>query len=415
MDAFRAKSSPNTLPQLLASKASEWKHAKDLIVFGPIEDGRWTFGEFSKMVSGHACGLLDARIRPHDTIAFDLDDFQLENIVSFYASAMAGLHVAHVDGTPTGPFLAKSVARGAIVNRENVDNYYAAVEHLEGHAYGSEFRFPEFPALKTLIQTGRDPIPAFISYEGVSVGDPMPNPLIKTDANITSDSTVAVHLSGPNYYSQEGFVKAGQNFGESLALNFQDRIMMSVPQNTFYGMTCGIVPCIAFGSLLILDGPKFDAEKTIELIFREKANTLITSPQNLQQLLASSNVSTIAEQITKLSLVIDQHAPSFKTASLQTEAMNRFSKLSIFNVAFADDRVAVGPLFQSANLVGKKGTDSVGEKAKHVESKLGANGTLLVRPGFNTTIKTVANEKDWIATQIVGDFSGDEGFVISKA
>ena len=42
------------------------------------------------------------------------------------------------------------------------------------------------------------------------------------------------------------------------------------------------------------------------------------------------------------------------------------------------------------------------------------NGRLLVRPGFNTTTRTVTNEKDWIATNISGEFSKD-GFLISKA
>ena len=334
------------------------------------QDGRWTFDEFSKLVSQHACGLLDARLRPRDTLALDLEDFQLENIVSFYASALADLHVAHVEGS-TGDFLAASVARAAIVSRSNVDNYFAAIPQLEGHAYGTEFRFPEVPSLKTLIQTGRDPIPGFISYEGVSVSDPMPNPLVKIGAMQTAESTLAVSLAEhPSYYSQAAFVKAGAHFGESLALNFQDRVMVAVPQNTFYGMACGIVPCITYGSLLIVDGPDFNAERAIELFLREKGNTLVVSPQNLAQLLASENFSKVAQHINKLSLgtsflnlirfhviisypflsVLDQHSPSFRTASLQGQAVSMCPNLQVFNVAFADDRVAVGPIFQSGNL-----------------------------------------------------------------
>ncbi len=45
-----------TLPQLLAAKTAQFKHAKDLVRFGGMETGTWTFDEFSKLVSAHAVG-----------------------------------------------------------------------------------------------------------------------------------------------------------------------------------------------------------------------------------------------------------------------------------------------------------------------------------------------------------------------
>lgn len=45
-----------TLPQLLAAKTAQFRHAKDLVRFGGMETGTWTFDEFSKLVADHAVG-----------------------------------------------------------------------------------------------------------------------------------------------------------------------------------------------------------------------------------------------------------------------------------------------------------------------------------------------------------------------
>ncbi len=50
-----ASKSPS-LPQLLAAKTAQFKHAKDLVRCPGMTDGTWTFDEFSKLVSEHAVG-----------------------------------------------------------------------------------------------------------------------------------------------------------------------------------------------------------------------------------------------------------------------------------------------------------------------------------------------------------------------
>jgi hypothetical protein len=51
-----ATSAGLTVPQLLAAKTAQFKHAKDLVRFGGMETGTWTFDEFTKLVSDHAVG-----------------------------------------------------------------------------------------------------------------------------------------------------------------------------------------------------------------------------------------------------------------------------------------------------------------------------------------------------------------------
>ncbi len=54
--AGAAASKSASLPQLLAAKTAQFKHAKDLVRCPGMEDGTWTFDEFSKLVSEHAVG-----------------------------------------------------------------------------------------------------------------------------------------------------------------------------------------------------------------------------------------------------------------------------------------------------------------------------------------------------------------------
>jgi hypothetical protein len=107
-------------------------------------------------------------------------------------------------GADVKAVLQKSGARGALVARNRVGHYYAAIPRLEFAAYGAPYSFGEFPALKMLIQTGRDPLPGFYGYEALYVSDPMPDPLAKLD--ISPDDVAAV------VFGQDGQVRRKKSF-----------------------------------------------------------------------------------------------------------------------------------------------------------------------------------------------------------
>jgi hypothetical protein len=100
--------------------------------------------------------------------------------------------------------------------------------------------------------------------------------------------------------------QAGTQFGSDLALNFQDRVLVALPQNRLSGIACGIVPCLAHASLFVLDGPDFDAKRQVALLAQEGCNVLVGSPSLLQKIFAVPEFSKSADKISKIAIVVDQ-------------------------------------------------------------------------------------------------------------
>jgi hypothetical protein len=125
-----------------------------------------------------------------------LGEFELENVVSFFAGASAALRMSVMNEQKSvGDALNESQARGAIVTRQHVDSYFKTISELERTPYGRDYAFVDFPNVKMLLQTGRDPIPGFYSYESTFVSGAMPDPLPAILQQLTGESEVAFSLS----------------------------------------------------------------------------------------------------------------------------------------------------------------------------------------------------------------------------
>ncbi len=298
--------------------------------------------------------LLDARFRPHDALLLHLSEYELENVVSFLAAAAADLRVVGLearadDAHAVSTALGASKARGAIVNRDFVGSYYKAISELEGTRFGENYKFIEFPGLKMLLQTGRDPIPGFYTYESTFVTGALGDPLGKIGRQVSGDSELAFsfadsQLTKRNAFTHGALIEAGTKFGSELGLSFQDRVQVMVPQNKLYGMAVGIVPCIAHASLFILDAPQFVAERQVELLEQERTTTIVATPSTFQKLTSAKNFKP-AEGVTKLALVVDQSLALEKSllSAALAQAKISFPKLATTLVSNVDDRVALGP------------------------------------------------------------------------
>ena len=296
--------------------------------------------------------MLDARFRPGDSLLLHLDEFELENVVSFLGAAAAGLRVGFAAslGENVSKLLSATGARGAIASRSRIRAYYDAIRELEGTPYGENYNFLDFPHLKMLIHTGRDPVPGFYTYESTYVKDPLPSPVVAIGKQLKADSELAFSFADAGLASRVSFshaavVQAGVRLGEELGLNFQDRVLVAVPQNRLFGLSCGVIPCIAHAALFVLDGPAFDAQRQAELLLTSKASSLIASPTLLSQIVSASNFKP-SELVTKLALVVDQSSATEKgaLAGALGQAKISFPKLATTLVASVDDRVAAGPV-----------------------------------------------------------------------
>ncbi len=279
-----------------------------------------------------------------------LNEFEFENVVSFLGAAAAGLRVGMVgageDAAAVTSALNATKARGAIVSRQRIRAYYDAIRELEGTRYGDNYNFLDFPHVKMLIHAGRDPVPGFYTYESTYVKDPMPDPLVAIGKQLKADSELAFSLadSKRNSFSHASVVQTGVALGEELGLNFQDRVLVAMPQNRLFGLTCGVVPCIAHAALFVLDGPVFDAQRQAELLSTSKATTVIATPSLLSKIVSASNFKP-SELVTKLALVVDQSSAAEKgaVAGAAGQAKIAFPRLAATLVASVDDRQAPGP------------------------------------------------------------------------
>jgi hypothetical protein len=154
-------------------------------------------------------GLLDARFRPHDSMLLHLGEFQLENVVSFLAGASVALRGGVVDDkSSVGAALKASEARGAIVSREFIRQYYDTIAELERTPYGKSYNFVDFPKVKMMLQTGRDPVPGFYTYESTFVSGAMPDPIPVIVKQLSGDSEVAFSFGGKkNTFSHADLIK----------------------------------------------------------------------------------------------------------------------------------------------------------------------------------------------------------------
>ncbi len=166
----------------------------------------------SKLVSEHSCGLLDARLRPRDSVLLHLEPFELENVVSFLGGANAALRCVFADDSlSVASALASSRVRGAVVSRAHIRQYYHAIAELESTPYGENYRFSQFPDLKMLLQTGRDPVPGFYTYESTFVSGAMPDPLPSILQQLKGDSEVALSLGDKSRaYSHAALIKVNK-------------------------------------------------------------------------------------------------------------------------------------------------------------------------------------------------------------
>ena len=275
-----------------------------------------------------------------------LGEFELEGVVSFLAAALASLSVSTAGaGSSVGATLAG--ARGAVVAREHLRAYYNAIRELETTPYGESYRFSEYPELKMLLQTGREPVPGFYTYESTFVTGATPNPLKNLATTGNSELAYSLGADGKKKsFSHAALIQAATKFGDDLALGFQDRVLVAVPQNKLYGMACGIVPCITHASLFVLDGPIFDAERQVALMEAEQANVVVATPTLLQKLLAVPGMRKAAENVNKLAVVVDQSSALEKQQADAAlgQAKIAFPKLAVTVVASVDDRTAIGPI-----------------------------------------------------------------------
>lgn len=159
-----------------------------------------------------------------------------------------------------------------------------------------------------LLQTGRDPLPGFYTYEGTFVANPIPDPVTAIAPQVTSESEVAFSKRGGTgrvSFTQGQLVSAGRQFGADLALSFQDRVFCAVPQNRLYGITTGIVPCVAHAALFVLDGPTFDPERQASLLASEQCTAVVAAPSLLGKVLSAKSFAG-GERVTKVGIVVDQ-------------------------------------------------------------------------------------------------------------
>jgi non-ribosomal peptide synthetase component F len=157
-----------------------------------------------------------------------------------------------------------------------------------------------------LIQTGRAPVPGFYTYESTFVRDDMTHRLDQIRAQISPDTTAASQQQGAGeiLHSQKSIVQNGHKLAQAVGLNFQDRVLVGVPQNSIEGFTFGIVPCITEGSLFIMDqGNHFDVESNIDLVQKEYANVIVASEENVKAIVDSANAHKIAEQVKKVAVI----------------------------------------------------------------------------------------------------------------
>lgn len=93
--------------------------------------------------------------------------------------------------------------------RTHIREYFDAISELERTPYGENYKFTDFPNVKMLLQTGRDPVPGFYTYESTFVGNPMPDPLPEIVSKINGESAVAFSLGdAKKVYSHAALIKA---------------------------------------------------------------------------------------------------------------------------------------------------------------------------------------------------------------
>jgi fatty-acyl-CoA synthase len=309
-----ARRKSSTLGAFFRDRLSAYEH-KDALMsphqYYEQEPLRFTWQQLSKQVSALSCGLLDARLRSGDNIAGMLPSYNSESLILQWAAARAGCAVHHGQNSPLcgdqeiARLLDSCDARIAMmeakVGRENrLEALQRVVVEYQDWRRGDPMRSRRFPSLKNVVQTGSTSLPGTVRLIDTFLGEPLPDPLVKIEARLTPQSTLAAHYAvaddgEPSLLSHGAVVGNAIAFAKRAGFTGDDRVLLTLPLNTAAGHTAALAALAPLGVAVLsaadTSGAALDVDAMIANIGRQRCTVLVAAPSTLRAVVESAVVA----------------------------------------------------------------------------------------------------------------------------
>lgn len=201
--------------------------------------------------------------------------------------------------------------------------------------------------------------------------------------------------------SHRNIVNNGWFTGKALGIESVDRLCLPVPLFHCFGMVTGVLMCLTHGATLILPGPGFDAQATLDAISSEQCTAVYGVPTMYVAMLGHPRF----DEMNFASMRTGIMAGSLCPESLIEQAMRRMNMRDIA-ICYGMTEAPVSFQTVASDSLAQR-MESVGRIQPYIEAKLvdeggktvptGSPGEICVR-GYNTMIGYWRNESATAST-----------------
>eukprot|EP01098_Paradermamoeba_levis_P001345 TRINITY_DN1154_c0_g1_i1.p1 TRINITY_DN1154_c0_g1~~TRINITY_DN1154_c0_g1_i1.p1 ORF type:complete len:423 (-),score=131.17 TRINITY_DN1154_c0_g1_i1:226-1494(-) len=312
--SFATKATPNepqTVSELLNHQASQ--HLYRDVLQDPTQELRYTWAELNDLIKSFSHGLLNSRLSPKEKLAIYLPS-ELENSVLQLASARAGITYAVIPQSTQAENLQKALTllnpKGfAISGRSDADVAFlrSFIPEINFWPNGVPYRTHQYPALRTLIQTGSDLIPGMIRFKDIRQENLVDSPLgnISPQPTDTAGYYFSSDLSKALGVTQSSLVGNSRALSKALGFGLEDRLAFFVPLDTLGGQV-GLLAALSSSSFISIAPRSF--EKAARNVFVESLGTLFLTADQLSNFLSEV---TAKKKVDSVKRVIVAQGPGY--------------------------------------------------------------------------------------------------------
>ena len=337
-----------------------------------------SWAELAEQVDHVAAGMLAIGIASGDRVGIWSPNCA-EWIMTQFATARIGAILVNVNpGYRTEELafaLRKTGCKALVTARQfKTSDYLAMLRQVVPHQFSEQPESTEPSALEHIIAIGGKAEPGVRTFESLmDIGRRMNmSNLDKIGESLSADDPINIQFTSGTTGAPKGTTLTHNNIVNNarfttsrLQLTADDRLCIPVPLYHCFGMVMGTLGCVTKGTSMVLCGPEFDAEETLDALDGTRCTALYGVPTMFVAMLEANSLE--CRNLSKLRTGIMAGAPC------PIEIMRRaFDEMNLNEITVCYGMTETSPVsFQSfVNDPIEKRVSTVGRIHPHLEVKL---------------------------------------------
>jgi fatty-acyl-CoA synthase len=380
----------DTIGARLEKTAAEHGEREALVVVH--QNVRWTFADLNARAEAFAAGLLALGLQPGDRVGVWSPN-NAEWILAQYATAKAGLILVNINPAyrvSELEYVLNKVGCRALVTAQRLktSDYVAMLNTLAPElatAAPGKLSAARLPHLEVLIAIGAGTPPGFVAFDDVAglAVDADRARLTQIAAALQFDDAINIQFTSGTTGSPKGatlshhnILNNGLNVCAGMAFGPGDRLCLPVPLYHCFGMSMGVLGCLAHAATIVLPAETFDPAAVIAAVAAERCTGLYGVPTMFAAILAHPALD--GADVSSLRTGIMAGAPC--PPSIMREVMGR---LNMTDVTIAYGMTETSPVSCQTAIddAFERRIGTVGRPHPNIEIKIVDTDGRVVAPG----------------------------------